>query len=547
MSGYGFQSSNSSSSSTGTSWSLNGNNNGALKYIGTNDAFDFPVYTNGVEVARFLSTGGTQITNNTGIGAPPSATAVLYVFATGTDTGIYGFSNGASPAGYFETSASASTNGVYITHVSSLSGDALLVENKSTIAGLINVGVRSNSTQSNTGGTNIAGYFTAQNGSFNYAGIFDGYVGIGTTAPTASLQINGVDATAANHSFRANNNLGTNIFYVRNDGVVNSTNGYWINNNKTLNSGGTVDFNLVLWASSVFPTPSSTRNTLVGSNDTGTATVTGSTNTVIGDFTSVSISTRANIVFGAGGGFTSTANGYNIAFAGALQAGTEFSTLTFGATSNANYQAVFGGAGYQYKEWYFGRGISLTSVFGVHDLAFNATSVTAGETDKNATTTNWRIAGGKGTGTGSGTNIVLAVAPPGSTGTVQNALVDLVVVSGVYGNVGINTTPSSSTYKFDVVGASRFQSIATNLVQKTGAYVITSTDFTVECTSGTFTVTLPTAVGINGRIYVVKNSGAGTITLAADGAETIDGSATQPIASGASIMVQSNNSNWIII
>ena len=39
----------------------------------------------------------------------------------------------------------------------------------------------------------------------------------------------------------------------------------------------------------------------------------------------------------------------------------------------------------------------------------------------------------------------------------------------------------------------------------TGTYTIGSDDYLVDCTSGTFTVTLPTAVGIAGKIYVIKN------------------------------------------
>lgn len=38
-------------------WLLDGNTEGAEHYIGTDDAFDFPIRTNGVEVARFLTTG----------------------------------------------------------------------------------------------------------------------------------------------------------------------------------------------------------------------------------------------------------------------------------------------------------------------------------------------------------------------------------------------------------------------------------------------------------------------------------------------------------
>jgi len=40
-----------------------------------------------------------------------------------------------------------------------------------------------------------------------------------------------------------------------------------------------------------------------------------------------------------------------------------------------------------------------------------------------------------------------------------------------------------------------------------GTYTIGQDDYFIDCTSGTFNVTLPTAVGIAGKIYVVKNSG----------------------------------------
>lgn len=38
-------------------WKLNGNNNGAEKYIGTNDAFSFPIRVNNIEIGRFTPTG----------------------------------------------------------------------------------------------------------------------------------------------------------------------------------------------------------------------------------------------------------------------------------------------------------------------------------------------------------------------------------------------------------------------------------------------------------------------------------------------------------
>lgn len=87
-------------------------------------------------------------------------------------------------------------------------------------------------------------------------------------------------------------------------------------------------------------------------------------------------------------------------------------------------------------------------------------------------------------------------------------------------------------------------------VAKTSNYTVTTSDSTIstiDCTANTFTVMLPTAVGVVGRIYKIKNSGTGTITLDGDGPETIDGELTIEIPSGVCIEVQSTNTNWIII
>ena len=61
-------------------------------------------------------------------------------------------------------------------------------------------------------------------------------------------------------------------------------------------------------------------------------------------------------------------------------------------------------------------------------------------------------------------------------------------------------------------------------------------------------MSLPTAVGITGRVYVIKNSGTGTITVDPNGSQTIDGAATVALATQyQSIMVMSNGANWIVI
>lgn len=88
---------------------------------------------------------------------------------------------------------------------------------------------------------------------------------------------------------------------------------------------------------------------------------------------------------------------------------------------------------------------------------------------------------------------------------------------------------------------------ATPIRSTTSATTLTSADYTLNVTSGTFTQPLPTAVGISGKIYVIKNSGAGTVTVDAAGVELIDGALTATVAAGGALRIQSTNSGWIVI
>lgn len=90
---------------------------------------------------------------------------------------------------------------------------------------------------------------------------------------------------------------------------------------------------------------------------------------------------------------------------------------------------------------------------------------------------------------------------------------------------------------------------AGTLTAATSNYTTLSTDDVIDCTSGTFDITLISAVGRAGKIQHIKNSGSGLITIKTASAQTIDG-----IASGSlvldqytSLSVVSDGSNWIII
>lgn len=98
------------------------------------------------------------------------------------------------------------------------------------------------------------------------------------------------------------------------------------------------------------------------------------------------------------------------------------------------------------------------------------------------------------------------------------------------------------------VPASSTASTTLPFTNQTGTYTVDNTDCVVNCTSGSFTVTLPTAVGIEGQYFVIKNTGTGVITVEGDGSETLDGLANKILAvQNESITVISDGSNWIIV
>lgn len=90
-------------------------------------------------------------------------------------------------------------------------------------------------------------------------------------------------------------------------------------------------------------------------------------------------------------------------------------------------------------------------------------------------------------------------------------------------------------------------SITFPYVSKTANYTFTDFDYLVDCTANSFNVVLPTAVGKEGRVYVIKNSGVGIITLDGAGTETIDGALTLTLATKVCYTVASDGSNWIIL
>lgn len=84
---------------------------------------------------------------------------------------------------------------------------------------------------------------------------------------------------------------------------------------------------------------------------------------------------------------------------------------------------------------------------------------------------------------------------------------------------------------------------------QTATYPITANDYAINCTANTFTTTLPTAVGIAGRMYFITNSGAGTITLATTSSQTFANVVATPttltLATLTGVVVMSDGANWL--
>ena len=77
-------------------------------------------------------------------------------------------------------------------------------------------------------------------------------------------------------------------------------------------------------------------------------------------------------------------------------------------------------------------------------------------------------------------------------------------------------------------------------------YTVDTNDYLIDITGNTITVTLPTAVGVNGKNYVIKNRGTDVVTVETTSSQTIDGASTKSLNNNDGIEIISDGSNWII-
>lgn len=142
---------------------------------------------------------------------------------------------------------------------------------------------------------------------------------------------------------------------------------------------------------------------------------------------------------------------------------------------------------------------------------------------------------------GSATLRINAGSTAYNTQIESDADANALYVNGTTGFTGFGTASANSKV--------HTTSFATAYVAKTATYTATDADHTIEATANTFTITLPTAVGIPGRQYVITNSGAGTITLATTSSQVFVNVTLTPttltLGPLSTVTVVSNNAAWL--
>ena len=141
--------------------------------------------------------------------------------------------------------------------------------------------------------------------------------------------------------------------------------------------------------------------------------------------------------------------------------------------------------------------------------------------------------------TGTGTHSLIRPTSSATTETLSYNQNDLVFVQ----KRSNNSLSVVGTDKWIVKQVGKDPSLS-SFVQKSAAYTLTDSDEIIECTANSFTITLPTAVGISGRTYTIDNSGTGDITLAFNGAEHLNGVTSPVIYTDEVFIIYSNGTNW---
>jgi hypothetical protein len=156
---------------------------------------------------------------------------------------------------------------------------------------------------------------------------------------------------------------------------------------------------------------------------------------------------------------------------------------------------------------------------------------------------------------GDGGDVVVRAGNPTGSGSYGETILK-------FGGVGLklvddlNTTAAhlaistlSAARSYELPDADGTIALAEIYLAKTADYTLLVTDSIVDVTANNVNITLPTAVGYSAKIFHIKNSGTGTVTILTTSGQTVDGAASGTVLLNQydCITVFSNGANWIII
>jgi hypothetical protein len=222
-----------------------------------------------------------------------------------------------------------------------------------------------------------------------------------------------------------------------------------------------------------------------------------------------------------------------------------------GNSANTYYLVNNATAGVQvYNSWDFKA--TKNNTFGSYGSTLNGDYIfqiaVAGSGNSNYTNNSGNIVFIQNGAVGTHTPLDLTLGVTNSTGTYYTAILKQSGSLDLNTSLNVNGVADNGVDKINVTGPIKGTGFRQSYVTKTGAYTATNDDYVIDCTSGTFTVTLPASSGRTGRILIIKNSGTGIITVDGNGSETIDGNTTYNLSIQYDVIqIVSDGTNWKII
>ena len=232
---------------------------------------------------------------------------------------------------------------------------------------------------------------------------------------------------------------------------------------------------------------------------------------------SISILTQAAATDQAASSVAKNAGGISVA----LGTGGASSGATLGTGGNGGVFTLAGGAG------------GAASGSGGTHLGGNGSGLTVTSGDGGNAT------GISGNRTGGNSGSIALQTGAAGTGATANGTIGNLTLQATRGNVGVGTSTPNSKLHNTGSDAMAYTSTSSNLVLS---------EHYVVAVSATATITLPSAIGIAGRVYKIKSMFSGTVTIATTSSQTIDDASPVSITTQYQVItVMSDGANWINI